>query len=827
MTYPFWIFYFITFFITHEPGEKPSDWFYRQRAWPFDSIPQQVYQRAVGEARLKAKANYRQNNQAWKFAGPMNIGGRITDVEGVSGNSNIFYIGAASGGVFKTTNAGQTWQPIFDQNPILSIGDMAIHPGNPNILFVGTGEANGGGGSVSYEGNGIFKTTDGGISWQYLGLEQSGSIPKILIHPFNDKIIYVAAMGRMFGKNKQRGVFKSTNGGDTWEQVLFHSDSVGAVDLILDPRHPDTLYASLWERSRRPSGIDYGGPACGIYRSFDGGKVWTNLNQGLPTGDNLGRIGIALSASSPQVIYAYYMDESGDFLGIYRSENYGNTWAKTNGRVNVANFGWWFGKIYVSPDNAEVVYALGLSGTKSINGGQQFLPMTENFNEDVHVDQHALFIDEKNPNRLLLGNDGGLYLSINAGGNWSKINNLPITQFYTCHIDYSQPQRIYGGTQDNSSMRRRAGSQDQWEIIWEGDGFVCLVDPEDNRYVYTESQYGVFVRSTDGGKNFSTALNGIDGNDRKNWNTPVVFNPKNPASLFLGTNRLYKSTDRAISWTPISPSLAGITGPRNYGTITTISVSPLDSQLIYCGTDIGQAWVTKNGGQNWEQISTGLPQRWITSVAADPNIKSKVYITLSGYRYDESMPHVFRSFDYGTGWTDISRGLPPVPCNQILADPALSGHLVVATDAGVWRSYNDGNQWEMPGKDLPLTVYSSLAFHPPTRTLAAASYGRGIYTYILELPVSQKEISPSQLVFQAFPNPVKEVLTVKFSSPKNQKLSLGLIDGGGRVLWNKTIQVTPGQEYHEKIQWNEGTGIYFLRLQENNGESKTLKIFHP
>jgi len=819
----YWLIYFYVSII-NIPAERPSDWFYTQRAFPYDSIPQAFYHQALNEIIRHPTRFTRSAPQSWKFEGPTNIGGRITDVEAVGTTPGTIYVGAASGGIFKSVNGGNSWVSIFDQNPLLSIGDMALNPANPNHLLVGTGEANGGGGSMSYEGNGVFKTLDGGVSWTPLGLEFSGSIPKILFHPKNQEVVYVAAMGRMFGKNNQRGIYKSTNGGSNWEQVLFHSDSVGAIDLIMDTRHPDTLYAALWERSRKPSGIDYGGPACGVYRSFDGGKVWVKLSQGLPTGSNLGRIGLALAPSSPNIVFAYYMDESGDFLGIYKSVNAGDQWSKTNARIDVATFGWWFGKIYVAPDNPQIVYALGLSGYKSLDGGNQFNAMTENFSEDVHVDQHALYIDPVNPSQLLLGNDGGLYSSSNYGDNWKKINNLPITQFYTCHIDYSQPERLYGGTQDNSSIRTLTGGPDQWQIIWSGDGFVCLVDPQNSQNVYTESQYGVFVRSTDGGQSFNYALSGIDGADRKNWNTPVVFHPGNSSTLFLGTHRLYRSTDKAVNWSPISPALTLETNSRTYGTITCISVSPVDPQIIYCGTDMGQVWVTLNGGGNWVPVHTGLPQRWITSVTADPLIKNRVYVTLSGYRYNESMPHVFVSENNGSNWSDISKGLPPIPCNKLVVDPAFSGHIIVATDGGIWRSYNNGKNWEILGNELPLMVMTSLDFHPPTRKLIAASYGRGLFSYALELPVNQENQDKSSISFEVGPNPFQNTLRIIISSELAQSFELSIHTVSGKSVWQKSIRSQSSPTTIEYSDNNLTPGIYLLTGKSQNGATLTKKL---
>lgn len=827
MIFPVWFYllHYLLIITDHsiESDKIPSDWFYHQRAFPYDYIPQTFYIQSVHQVLENKKTTQRSKVQDWSFAGPTNIGGRITDIEAVENNINELWIGAASGGVFKSIDKGKNWKPVFDANPVQAIGDIAIHPKNKNIIYVGTGEPNGGGGSVAYDGNGVYKSLDGGTSWEPKGLEFSGSISKILIHPSKSDILYASAMGRLFAKNNQRGIYKSVNGGDTWEQIFFQSDSVGVIDMVMDPLRPDTIYAATWERSRLPSGIDYGGEACGIYRSFDGGKIWIRLVNGLPAGKDIGRIGLGIAANATNILYAYYVDESGDFLGVYKTNNFGDSWIKTNGKVNAANFGWWFGKIIVDPTNSSIVYAMGLYAFKSTDGGNSFVNISDNFNEEVHVDQHALYINPFNTNQLFLGNDGGLYESSNAGSSWSKINNLPITQFYTCHIDYLQPNKIYGGTQDNSSMRT-FGTTDNWEIISGGDGFVCEVDPTDNRYVYTESQYGGFVKSIDGGNSFFSATNGFIGSDRFNWKTPFVLHPRTPSILYLGSNRIYRSTNRGDSWTALSASLTPENNSRTYSTITTISVSPIDPQIMYCGTDVGWVWSSKNGGETWTRADAGLPTRWITSIATDPKNKNQVYVTLSGYRYNESMPHVFVSSDNGTNWKDISRGLPPIPVNDIIIDPDASGHLVVATDAGVWKSANDGRSWQLLGDKIPLSIITDLHFHKPTRKLVAATYGRGMYTYNLELPVSVQN-STELISISLFPNPAENYTIIKISTNQSDKYRLTMSDVQGRLLRSNNIKLTANTIYQEYIDLGSfASGIYFISVFSSQGIHGSIRM---
>ena len=438
---------------------------------------------------------------------------------------------------------------------------------------------------MTYDGFGIYKSVDAGNSWVHLGLENSGSIGRLLVHPVDPQVCFVAAMGRLFSDNPERGVFRTIDGGVNWENVLYINDSVGAIDIVIHPDHPDTLYAAMWERVRRPDRRNYGGKGCGIYRSFDGGDSWTEMTNGLPFNTPLnGRIGIDISASDPNVLYAIYADNIGYFSGLYKSINGGDSWSRTNdGALSnlYSSFGWWFGRISIDPVNPDIAYAMGLDLYKTSNGGNSWSMISST----VHVDQHDLLAHPLDPNFIVLGNDGGIYLSNNGGSGWTFLENLPLTQFYTCEVDEQNPQRLYGGAQDNGTNRTLAGGTGDWQNIYWGDGFFVLVDPVDNNYIYAEYQYGNFARSTNGGSSFTTAMNGISGTDRKNWNTPFVLDPANPQVLYYGANRLYRSTNRAASWQVISPDLTngGINSNVVYGTITAIAVAPSNSQIHLCG----------------------------------------------------------------------------------------------------------------------------------------------------------------------------------------------------------------------------------------------------
>jgi photosystem II stability/assembly factor-like uncharacterized protein len=808
-----------------KPKEYPNEWFFMQRAFPEGKINQQIYREAARTVQNMKKQS--KTSSVWEFAGPTNIGGRITDVEMYPDDMETIFVGAASGGIFKTENAGNSWLAIFDDALSLSIGDMCIAPSNTDIIYVGTGEANAGGGSVAYDGIGIYKSMDAGNTWDYIGLEESGNIGRMVVHHSNPDIVYVAAMGTLFADDPNRGVFKTNDGGQSWENVLFISDSTGAIDIVMHPENTEILYAAMWERVRRPDRRSYGGLTCGIYKTTNGGQSWTELTNGLPSpGQNIGRIGLDISKSDPQTLYAIYADKIGYFEGVYKSTNNGEAWNQTNdGSLSncYQSYGWWFGRIKIDPIDPDIAYVIGFDLYKTSSGGNSWLNVSS---WDVHVDQHELVAHPMNNNFVVLGNDGGLYISQNGGNSWNWINNLPITQFYTCEIDHQFPQRLYGGTQDNGTNRTMTGNTDDWENIYGGDGFYVLVDPENNNYVYAEYQYGNFARSTNGGYSFSSAMNGINSSDRKNWNTPVVFDPTNPEILYYGANRLYRSTNRAVNWTAISGDLSNGPGVNlTYGTITTISVSPVNHQIIYAGTDDGNIWVSENYGTNWEIISSDLPERWITRITADPIEENTVYASLSGYRWNEYLPHVFRSENKGESWVDISGNLPEIPVNDLIVDPNNSERLYAATDVGVFASYDLGNNWILMGNNLPNVPVCDLVLHNGTRKLVAATYGRSMYSYdlyqdTLITSVPDQSFVLNDLKINTFPNPFDENFTIELESEKDQFIRISLHDMKGNLLeniFNGKVQAGNNQVDRTGNRVKLSDGIYLLRISSEKG----------
>lgn len=817
------------------PGEYPGEWMYRQRAFPQDRINYEVYEAAVAQAGLTRRQTQRRHMDTWRAVGPVNIGGRLPDIALHPHDEDVFYVAAANGGVFKTTDGGETWEHVFVKDGRLSIGDIALAPSDPSIIYIGTGEANASATSAAFYGDGIYRSDDAGKTWTHIGLAESHHIGRIVVDPGDADRVFVAATGHLYGKNTTRGIFRSVNGGQDWEQVLFVSDSTSAIDIVINPVSPDTLYAAMWERIRYPHVRDYAGLSSGVYRSFDGGDTWTRLENGLPVHDRVGRIGLAIAPSQPNTIYAVYAEHpiTNDFSGLYKSEDAGETWVRiddgTLESVRVyAGFGWYFGNVRVHPQQANRVYVLGLQSWRSTNGG---VGWTQHTFGDIHVDHHALEIHPLNPNFHVLGTDGGLYLSRNNGSSWQHIGKLPVTEFYTCTMDPTMPHRYYGGSQDNGTLRTLTGSHDDWQRIFGGDGFVVLVDPEDSDVIYCEYQWGFLYKTTDGGANWKFSLNGVDGNDRTNWNTPYVISPHNRQKLYYGTHRLYMSENGADLWTAMSDDLTNTDpaspGGAEWGALSTIAVAPSDSNVIYTGSEDGYVFVTFDHGATWQHISDQLPERYITRVAVDPYDAYVAYVTISGYRSIDYMPHIFRTHDGGQTWTDISGNLPEVPINDVIVDPDLPATLYIASDIGVWYTDDLGLSWQPLGNELPMTSYNQLTFHRPTRQLLAASFGLSMWLYELGEPVtSVRKSTTPPLSFNVYPNPAMHFIRVDFEMPVSQHLRIDLCDARGthvRTLGNAGYP--SGRQQVSMTVSDVPTGLYILRVSgKEESASRIVQI---
>ncbi|OWY19512.1 glycosyl hydrolase [Sphingobacteriales bacterium UPWRP_1] len=723
---------------THNPGKKGNNAPLRSQslkaapaALPGTHAGISLPARALWQAQ-EARECAQGTAAKWQFAGPDNIGGRITDVIMPPNDTNTLYAAAASGGVFKSSDQGKTWLPLFDNEASLAVGSLAVNPQNPDILYAGTGEANAGGGSITYDGTGIYKSNNGGVTWYQTGLEETGSIARIAIDPRNPQRLFAAAMGKLFANNPERGLYRSTDSGKSWEKVLYLSEATGCADVAINPQNPKIVYAAMWERVRKPHLRKYGGNTCGIYRSSDGGTTWQKLTGGLPQND-LGRIGIAISAANPLVLYAVYANETGNLKGLYRTNNGGNSWNSINARPlynQYDDYGWWFGNLRVHPNYPDYLYFLGLDLCFSSDGGKNWRNLSA---PTVHMDQHALFIHPLYPRLMVLGNDGGVYLSNNAGISWQSLAGPPVIQFYTCESNSKQQTYLYGGTQDNGFLKSSNNLSNDWEILIDGDGMELLSDPANPKMLYAAYQYGNLMRSFDGGLTFLDATNGIEENDRKIWRTPFVIDPLQSNVLYYGANYLYKSTDHAVQWYPVSPDLSNgnNTGNNNFAAISAIAVAPSNNDMIYAGTDDGNLWVAYNNCTDWIDITAGLPEQWVSSIAVNPKDENTVFVAFSGYRQADFRPLLYKTNNAGITWKPAANNLPEAPVNKILYNPSDTGTVYIGTDTGVFYTLNSGKNWQILGANLPAVPVTDLCLQLKELRLVAATYGRGMFTFEL------------------------------------------------------------------------------------------------
>lgn len=818
----------------------PNETEYIKRTFPFykaDPDAHLVALKQAQEMRSETEIMFQSDNliPAWEFAGPVNIGGRFSDVEYNPNNTDIAYAGAATGGIFKTTDGGVTWFPVFDDQAVLPIGDLAVDPVNSDIVYAGTGEANGG--HNNFAGGGVYKSTNGGDTWLLIGLENTVSIGRIVINPLNPLRIYVAAAGSYFAPNPERGVYRSDDGGSTWSKVLYLNDSTGAIDISIDPINPNNLLSAMWQRTRYPNGGQLYGPWSGVHKSVDGGNTWTVLgpSNGLPNSStsNVGRIGLSTSASSPNISYALFTNGS-TYSGFFKTTNAGLNWTNANPNGTLQNgfssFSWYFGNVRVHPTDPNTVYVLDFSINKTTNSGTSWSELTSN---NIHVDQHALAFKPGDPNRIIFGNDGGLYNSSNGGNSFTKVASQPVTQFYEIGLDKTNPQRLYGGTQDNGTNRTMTGSTSDWTSIYGGDGFYVIVDYTNPNIIYAESQNGGLGKSTNGGNSFSSATTGIPSGEKRNWSTPVVMDPNVNTVLYYGTNKVYRTTNSASSWTAASPDLTNGNQAR-LGTVTTIDVAPTNSNIIIAGTDDANVWITTNNGTNWTKVSQTLPYRWVTRVAFDPQNDNIAYVTYNGLKWVDPQPHVFRTSDRGATWQDISSNLPDAPINAFAVDPLRANVLFVGSDVGAYVSFNTGQEWQYLGTGMPMVSVYDFKIHPTAYYLVAGTHGRSMYkidlTQVVSINSLSENIPDSFILDQNYPNPFNPITTINYNISGSGNVNLNIFDITGRLVRNLVSSVQNTGSYSSV--WNAmdnngsavSSGIYFYSLSFDGKISETKKM---
>jgi photosystem II stability/assembly factor-like uncharacterized protein len=795
-----------------EPGFAPNNWMLAQRIYPHKEMKADFYE-ATREKTVefgRKALKYKSGTLKWEFAGPVNVGGRITDVEMHHTDMQTIYACAASGGLYKSTDQGDSWRQIFENEYTLSTGDLGVAYSDKNILYLGTGEPNGGNGSVTYDGYGVFKSTNAGENWTHVGLENAGGIGRVEVNPEDPDIVFVACMGNLFSKNPERGIYRTKDGGETWENVLFISDSTGGIDLCIHPTNPDTIYATMWERVRHAEYRHYGGPTSGMYRSYDGGDTWDELTNGLPKGE-ISRIGLGMSMSNPEIIYAHYSNTDRQWIDCFKTTDGGDHWFAT-GSTNIEG-NYWEGKIQVDPTNPDILWSMGVYMHKSIDGAQSWQTVSRSSSpHDYWVDNHGVYVHPQNPDMVITGNDGEVYISYDGTGHNNKVLTLPITQFYTVEVSPHNENHRYGGTQDRGTQGTKTGSFDDWSSINGGDGFIVRVDPSDDRYMYAASQRGGFVRSTNGGSSFRGAR--PSSSDRYNWKTPYIIDPTDPGTIYLGSQRVWKSTDRAVRWKRISNDLTNGAREWNYGTITTIAASAVNDKIIVAGTDDGNVWITTNGGDNfeWTKVSEDLPHRWVTCVATDHWDENTIYVSYSGIRYHDPVPHVFRSNDLGQTWADISSNLPDFPVNNIQVDPDNSGSYYVATDGGVFATYDYGESWELMGTGMPFLAVLDLKIHRPSRMLYAATFGRSQYRIPLQPASGRNDFSLDTETISVYPNPSQGQVNINISLENPSGVSLEIFDINGRMI--KSIYKGALQTGSHQFIWS-GSNDHGQRIPGN------------
>jgi len=703
----------------------------------------------------------------WRAIGPAVFGGRIPDVEAVPHNPAVMYVAGSTGGIFKTTNNGVTWEPIFDDaGPTLSIGDMAIAPSDPLVLWVGTGEANGEQQAGSL-GDGVYRSLDGGVTWENMGLRDTRFVHRIAIHPKNPDVVYVAAPGHRWGPNEERGLYRTRDGGLTWEKILYINENTGVVEVAME-NNGRVLYAAAYQRRRHAWGNLTGGPDSGIYRSFDGGDTWEKLGGGLPEGI-LGKIAIAIAPSSPNVVYAAIGDRDG---GLFRSDDRGETWEK----VNDIRTSYWYGNIYVDPTNENKVWVMGTMLDLSIDGGKTF----ENdwTARDIHVDHHAMWINPENPDHMIMGNDGGFHITYDGARTWSFLNNLPIAQYYVMDIDNQDPYHVYGGLQDNGTWGIPSRTYSRVGILNEdvvnvggGDGFDPAIHPEDPTVVFSESQYGA-IRRVD---MVTLRPEGIQPEPpdttetyRFNWNSPVLISPHDPDVLYFGGNKLFKTSDHGESWDVISDDLTKNENPeewemmglkpslRAYNTLTALDESPLREGLIYVGADDGSVHRTPDGGATWESLEDRFQipgeGRFVTKIHASPSDPDVAYIAFTGHYHDSFLPFLFKTTDAGESWAPATGDMPSEAVVQVIVEhPENPDLLFAGIHNGLMVSRDGGGHWVRAGGLPPVSVTD---IQVKDGDLVLATYGRGIM--ILDDAEFLAELTEEVRAQDAYLFPVRE-----------------------------------------------------------------------
>ncbi|HKW41949.1 MAG TPA: hypothetical protein VJN39_11935 [Gemmatimonadales bacterium] len=749
------------------------------------------------------------NNLRFRNLGPSVGGGRVAAVAGVPGDRNVYYVGASAGGVWKTGDGGDSWDAVFKDQPTASIGAIALAPSNPNAVWVGTGEGNPRNDVV--DGAGVFMSPDAGKSWQFMGLGDVGQVSRIVIDPTDPNVVLVAALGHVWAPNAERGVFRTADGGKTWQKVLFLNDTTGAADLVMVPGNPRVLFAGMWQFVRHPWELVSGGAASGIYRSTDGGVTWQRLKEGLPTG-LLGRIALAVGPTNPSHVYALIETKQGM---LWDSRDQGDHWTKVSDFHGLSARPFYFSLMHVSPVDDRKLFFSSYLLLRSDDGGKTTTPI----DRGVHVDHHAVWIDPQNPDRMIQGNDGGVYVTENGARSWRYLNNLPIEQFYMVSAGNSDsPYMLCGGLQDNnawcgpsSNVGGGGGAGggglngSEWFTVAGGDGEYAVLAPSDTSVLYVDSQNGNATRldlKTGVVRSMRPYLSGVserkpaDLKYRFNWTTPIAVAPRDVNTVYMGGNVVFRSTDGGERWVAVSPDLTrndkakqvtsggpieyDISGAESYGTILTVNLAPSDSNVIWVGTDDGLVQVTRDGGKTWSNVAGHFPgvkdiEGRVYQIGVSPFDAGAAFIAIDRHQLDDRRPYIFKTSDYGKTWSDIGKGLlADVPARVVREDPNLRGFLVLGTDAGLWYSRDAGVTWKPLKADFPTVPVYDVQFVKRTHDLVIATHGRGLF--VLDNITALEQLTPDVLasdfhLFGALPAQIRVrprrggVAPTRFSTP--------------------------------------------------------------
>jgi len=719
---------------------------------------------------------------SYRLVGPYR-GGRVVAVTGVVGQDDVYYFGSVAGGVWKTTDGGLNWTPILDKTKgaALAIGAIGMSESDPNVIYVGTGEACIRGNIVG--GNGVYKSVDAGKTWNFLGLRDTHAIGRLIVNPKNPEIAFVAALGHPFGDNEERGIFRTRDGGKTWEKVLYKDAKTGGIDITFDPSNANILFASLWQAKRSPWSMESGGPGSGLYRSADGGTTWKEVKEhGFPEGIK-GRIGITVSGANPNRVWAVVETEKG---GIYRSDDGGENWQLLTDDHRFRQRAWYYSHIFADPKSAETVYILNTSAYRSNDGGKTFAAIGT-----PHGDNHALWIDPTNPKRIINGNDGGATITTDGGHSWTTQYNQPTAQFYHVTTDNRFPYFIYGAQQDNSTVGIASASAEggidrpDWYDVGGGESGYIAPDPTDPLIVYAGS-YGGEITRYDHRTSERQGVNpwpvnpigwaAADVKHRFQWTEPIVFSPHDPKTLYFAGEVLFKTTNGGMSWSIISPDLTkndkqkqqasggpltkDNTGVEVYDTIFSVVESPVQKDLIWAGTDDGLIHITRDGGQRWENVTPKAMPDWgtVSMIEASPKEAGTAYVAVERHKMDDFAPYVFKTSDFGKTWTELVNGLPKDSyLHAVRMDPARAGLLYVGTESGVYFSFDDGAHWQSLQLNLPTSPVNDLVVKG--RDLVVATHGRSFWVLDDLSPVRQyNESIPQEEAHLFTPSPANHTL---------------------------------------------------------------------